>query len=231
MLTRPGDRLQLYDASGSWSDLTLRSGRHLLRDKISVPRRRTSRSGRGDWRRKRARGPCFPRRSPTTSMTTTTTRRRWNVRARRWRWPRSGNGSGGRIPLLVKFGSCRKMLPSGWRVATRTRTSASSTGRPGARVLRPTVCRYGRAQRPALSYECLNALRLRCIRGQASWRRDTAAEVLEARSSPRDAQRVLKNKDFCQGLVVGGSAGQGSGRGGLRCRRRTRVRGPAMPPE
>mmetsp|Transcript_4653 Transcript_4653/g.13998 ORF Transcript_4653/g.13998 Transcript_4653/m.13998 type:complete len:236 (+) Transcript_4653:3196-3903(+) len=44
----------------------------------------------------------------------------------------------------------------------------------------------------------------------------------------RDAQtRAQERQDFCQGLVVGGSAGQGAlVRGGLRGRRRAGVRGP-----
>ena len=104
---------------------TLPSGLHWLRGRTSARRRLISKYAREDWRRRRARGPCCPRRSPTTSMMMMMTRRLSSELGRRWRWPRPVNAKGGRTPLLVKFGSCRKMLPSGWRVATRTRTSVA----------------------------------------------------------------------------------------------------------
>ena len=101
------------------------SGRHWSSGRTSGPRRRTSRSGRVAWRRRRARGPCCRRRSRTTSTTTTTTRRLLRGLGPRWRWPRSGNGSGGPILLLGRFGSWDRRRRSGWRVATRTRTSVA----------------------------------------------------------------------------------------------------------
>mmetsp|Transcript_8996 Transcript_8996/g.26143 ORF Transcript_8996/g.26143 Transcript_8996/m.26143 type:complete len:244 (+) Transcript_8996:2703-3434(+) len=101
------------------------------RDKISGPRRRILRLGRGDWRRRRARGLYYLRKKVMTSMTTTTTRRRWSARGRRWRWRRSGNAKGGPTPSRGRFASWDRRRRSGWRVATRTRTSVSSTERQG----------------------------------------------------------------------------------------------------
>ena len=101
------------------------SGRHWSSGRTSGPRRRTSRSGRVGWRRRRGRGPSYLRKKVTTSTTTTTTRRRWNARGRRWRWPRSGNGSGGRTPSRGRSDSYLKTRRSGWRAGTRTRTSVA----------------------------------------------------------------------------------------------------------
>ena len=112
--------------------LTWLSGRHWSSDRTSGPRRRTSRSGRVAWRRRRGPGPYYLRRRATTSTTTTTTRPRSNGLGRRWRWPRSGSGSGGRIPSRGRLDSWVRRLPSGWSRGTRTRTFASSTARPAS---------------------------------------------------------------------------------------------------
>mmetsp|Transcript_16561 Transcript_16561/g.43512 ORF Transcript_16561/g.43512 Transcript_16561/m.43512 type:complete len:254 (+) Transcript_16561:815-1576(+) len=107
--------------------LTWLSGLLWSRGRTSGPRRRTSRSGRVAWKKRRGPGPCCRRRRATTSTTTTTTRPLWNELGPRWRWPRSGSGSGGRILLLVKLDSWDRRLPFGWSRGTRTRTFASST--------------------------------------------------------------------------------------------------------
>ena len=105
--------------------LTWHSGRHWSRGRISGPRRRILKLGRVAWRKKLGHGRYYQKKNLTTSTTTTTTRRRSSERARRWRWPRSGNGSGGRTPSRGRSDSYLKTRRSGWRAGTRTRTSVA----------------------------------------------------------------------------------------------------------
>ena len=117
------DRLQLYDASGSWSDFNVavrpalaeRQNKRAEKADIKVRARRLEEETRA-W-------TVLPEKesddeyddddddAPSRDACSMA----WRCAPRRWRWRRSGNAKGGRTPSRGRFGSCRKMLPSGWR--------------------------------------------------------------------------------------------------------------------
>ena len=191
------DRLQLYDASGSWSDFNVAVRPALAGGRTNEPKKLISKYAR-KIEGGAARGP-YSREEVMTGAAATTTRRLWSGRE-------DGGGQGreterGRTPHgrnSVPVARC--CLLDGERA--RTRTFASSTRDRGARVLRPTVCeRYD-----VPNVRSGNWVRRRCgrclfgcglVEGAGSGRRRCARGK---KGSPRDAQTRAQEREDLSGV-------------------------------